>query len=58
MLGEELLESEDDLAELSLLGLVAESDFVSDDHYVSVDGLESDEEELSLLLYTGGLGRP
>ena len=58
MLGEELLESEDDLAELSLLGLVAESDFVSDEGFESVDGLESDEEELSLLLSTGGLGRP
>ena len=58
MLGEELLESEDDLAGLSLLGLAAESDFVSDEGFESVDALESDEEELSLLLSTGGLGRP
>jgi hypothetical protein len=54
-----LLESEDGLAELSLLELEldAESDFKSVDDLESVEDLES-EEELSLLLSTGGLGRP
>lgn len=51
-----MLESDDDLAELSLLELEAESDFVSDDDLESVEDLESD--ELSLLLSTGGFGRP
>ena len=49
-----LLESEDDLAELSLLEL--ESDFESEDDLESVEDLES-EDELSLFS-TGGLGRP
>lgn len=53
-----LLESEDDLAELSLLelGLEPESDFESEDDLESVEDLES-EDELSLFS-TGGLGRP
>ena len=51
-----LLESEDDLAELSLLELGPESDFESADDLESVEGLES-EDELSLFS-TGGLGRP
>jgi hypothetical protein len=56
---EVLLESEDDLAGLSLLELEldTESDFESVDDLESVEDLES-EEELSLLLSTGGLGRP
>ena len=49
-----LLESEDDLAVLSLLEL--ESDFESEDDLESVEDLES-EDELSLFS-TGGLGRP
>ncbi len=55
---EALLDSEDDEVELSLLELEAESDFESDEDLESVDALESDDEELSLLLSTGGLGRP
>ena len=57
-----LLESEDDLAELSLLELELvlelepESDFESADDLESVEDLES-EDELSLFS-TGGLGRP
>ena len=53
-----LLESEDDLAELSLLELELEleSDFESEDDLESVEDLES-EDELSLFS-TGGLGRP
>ena len=51
-----LLESEDDLAELSLLELEPESDFASEDDLESVEDLES-EDELSLFS-TGGLGRP
>lgn len=55
-----LLESEDDLAELSLLELglelEPESDFESEDDLESVEDLES-EDELSLFS-TGGLGRP
>lgn len=58
-----LLESEDDLAELSLLALELElslleleSDFESEDDLESVEDLES-EDELSLFS-TGGLGRP
>jgi len=57
-----LLESEDDLAELSLLELESEleledeSDFESEDDLESVEDLES-EEELSFFS-TGGLGRP
>ena len=47
-----------DFAELSLLELEDESDFVSDDDLESVEDLESDEDELSLLLSAGGLGRP
>jgi hypothetical protein len=57
------LESEDDLAELSLLELELsllelelESDFESEDDLESVEDLES-EDELSLFS-TGGLGRP
>ena len=57
-----LLESEDDLAELSLLELEPESDFESEDDLESVVDLESvedleSEDELSLFS-TGGLGRP
>jgi len=57
-----LLESEDDLAELSLLELELElelepeSDFESADDLESVEDLES-EDEISLFS-TGGLGRP
>ena len=55
-----LLESEDDLAELSLLELALElepeSDFESADDLESVEDLES-EDEISLFS-TGGLGRP
>ena len=53
-----LLESEDDLDELSLLELEpeSESDFESEDDLESVEDLES-EDELSLFS-TGGLGRP
>ena len=53
-----LLESEDDLAGLSLLEVEVEveSDFESADDLESVEGLES-EDELSLFS-TGGLGRP
>ena len=58
MLEEEVSESEEDLAELSLLELVAGSDLVSDEDFESVDAVESDEGELSVLLSTGGLGLP
>ena len=55
-----LLESEDDLAGLSLLEVEVEveveSDFESADDLESVEGLES-EDELSFFS-TGGLGRP
>jgi len=51
-----LLESEDDLAELSLLELEPESDFESADDLESVEDLVS-EDEISLFS-TGGLGRP
>ena len=57
-----LLESEGDLAELSLLELALalelepESDFESADDLESVEDLES-EDEISLFS-TGGLGRP
>ena len=57
-----LLESEDDLAELSLLELELElelepeSDFESADDLESVEDLVS-EDEISLFS-TGGLGRP
>ncbi len=59
---EVLLESEDDLAELSLLELELESDFESEDDFESADDLESvedleSEDELSFFS-TGGLGRP
>ncbi len=62
-----LLESLDDLAELSLEDLAVVSDFESEDDFESPEelvseDLESDEEELSLLepflLSAGGLGRP
>jgi len=57
-----LLESEDDLAELSLLELELElelepeSDFESADDLESVEDLESEDE--GSLFSTGGLGRP
>jgi len=56
---EALLDSEDEVEELSLFELNAVSDFESDEALESVEALESDDEELSLLLLsTGGLGRP
>ncbi len=55
---EEVPESEEDLVELSLLELVAESDLVSVEDFASLDAVESDEGELSVLLSTGGLGLP
>ena len=55
---EDVPESEEDLVELSLLELAAESDLVSVEDFESVDALESEEEELSFLLSTGGLGLP
>ncbi len=56
---EALLDSEDEAEELSLFELDAVSDFESDEALESVEALESDDEELSLLLLsTGGLGRP
>ena len=55
---EEVPESEEDLVELSLLGLAAESDLVSGEDFDSFDAVESDEGELSALLSTGGLGLP
>tara|TARA_B100001964_G_scaffold243295_2_gene320805 strand:- start:328 stop:504 length:177 start_codon:yes stop_codon:yes gene_type:complete len=56
---EALLDSEDEAEELSLLELDAVSDFESDEDLESVEALESDDEELSLLLLSiGGLGRP
>ncbi len=56
---EALLDSEDEVEELSLFELDAVSDFESDEALESVEALESDDEELSLLLLsTGGLGRP
>ena len=56
---EALLDSEDEAEELSLLELDAVSDFESDEDLGSVEALESDDEELSLLLLSiGGLGRP
>ncbi len=62
-----LLDSEEDLAELSLAGLAVVSDFESEDEVESPEELESedlvsDEDEPSLLepfLFSdGGLGRP
>ena len=58
MLEGEVPESEEDVAELSLLELAAESDLVSGEDFESVDAVESDEGELSVLLSTGGLGLP
>ena len=55
---EEVPESEEDLVELSLLELAAESDLVSGEDFASLDAVESDEGELSVLLSTGGLGLP
>ena len=56
---EALLDSEDEAEELSLFELDAVSDFESDEALESGEALESDDEELSiLLLSTGGLGRP
>ena len=56
---EALLDSEDGAEELSLFELDAVSDFESDEALESVEALESDDDELSLLLLsTGGLGRP
>ncbi len=56
---EALLDSEDEAEELSLFELDAVSDFESDEALESVEALESDDDELSLLLLsTGGLGRP
>ena len=55
---EEVPESEEDLVELSLLELAAESDLVSGEDFESFDAVESDEGELSVLLSTGGLGLP
>ena len=55
---EEVPESEEDLVELSLLELAAESDLVSGEDFESLDAVESDEGELSVLLSTGGLGLP
>lgn len=56
---EALLDSEDEAEELSLFELDAVSDFESDEALESGEALESDDEELSLLLLsTGGLGRP
>ena len=60
------MDSEKDLAELSLEDLAAVSDFESEDDVESPEeleseDLESDEDELSLesfLLSDGGLGRP
>ena len=57
---EELLESVDDLAALSLVDFVAVSDFLSPDDLESEES-ELEEDELSLepfLLSDGGLGRP
>ncbi|MDP7588151.1 MAG: hypothetical protein QGI76_09375 [Dehalococcoidia bacterium] len=62
-----LPDSEEDFAELSLEDMAVVSDFESEDDFESPEeleseGLESDEEELSLLepflLSVGGLGRP
>ena len=56
---EALLDSEDEAEELSLFELDAVSDFESDEALESGEALESDDEELSLLLLSaGGLGRP
>ena len=55
---EEVPESEEDLVELSLLELVVESDLVSGEDFASLDAVESDGGELSVLLSTGGLGLP
>ena len=55
---EEVPESEEDLVELSLVELAAESGLVSGEDFESLDAVESDEGELSVLLSTGGLGLP
>ena len=55
---EEVPESEEDLAELSLSELAAEPDLLSGEDFESLDAVESDEGELSVLLSTGGLGLP
>ena len=55
---EEVPESEEDLVELPLLELAAESELVSGEDFESLDAVESEEGELSVLLSTGGLGLP
>jgi len=58
---EVLLDSVEDLAGLSLVDLVAVSDFESPDDFESLEDLESEEDELSLepfLFSAGCLGRP
>ena len=54
-----LLGSEDGVGELFPLEFDAVSDLVSEEEFESLEGLESVDEELSVLLFsTGGLGRP